>query len=262
MEPSIEQQIPLIPIVAGFLVLLVVALVFNKKLQSRQMRREGQILDSSGGSASIAERVAGNSAWARGEIHSRGSWLMAGLWLVAAVWNLTFGVSFFKQLSNPEIETGGLVILGLFAIGGGLAVVAFAIRETLRFLRFGESVCRIHGKAGVLGQTMKGTVSTQAEIKPEGDYDFTLQCIETYWVGSGKNRTSKTEIHWQAQQKVERVGRNSRAGIPFSFDLPKFPPETGSQLVRGQVNWQLSIKAPLKGVDYSAAFVVPVFKLE
>ena len=261
MEPNLEGQLPIIPIAIGFLGLVVASAMLQKKLRNRHLRREEQIETADGRIPSIEERVAANSAWSKGEIRSKGRSLVAGVWLLAAVWNLTFGASFLKQLSNPEMKTGGLIVLGVFATLG-LVPIAFALRLTMRQLRFGESLCRVTGKAGVIGQGIKGTISNQAEIKPEGDYTITLQCVEIYSVGSGKNRTSKTEVHWQGKTTVARGSASSRAGIPFSIEIPKFPPETGYQLSRGPINWQLSISAPTKGVDYAALFIVPVFKMD
>jgi hypothetical protein len=132
----------------------------------------------------------------------------------------------------------------------------------MRQLRFGESLCRVTGKAGVVGKGIKGTIITRTEIQPTGDYKVLLQCIETYWIGTGKNRRSKTEIHFQGSQDIPRTSASSRVGIPFSIDIPNYAPETGYQISRGHINWQLSIRAATDGVDYSAEFVVPVFKLE
>lgn len=261
MDPNFEQQIPIVLIVIGFLVLMILRHFMRAKLRKRHLKQEGQISTEGGRIPSIEERVAGNPAWARGQIQSKGRLFMPGMWLLAVVWNLTFGASFIMQLSNPAIPTGGLIMLGIFAFAG-LGAIAFAVRVTIRHLRYGESICRISGKAGVLGKVMKGTIHTKSEIRPEGDYTVMLQCVEIYWVGRGKNRTSKVEIHWQGKQAVAGMGTSSRAGIPFTFDIPKFPPETGYQLARGQINWQLTVTAPTKGVDYSALFVVPVFKLD
>lgn len=261
MDPMMEEQIPIVPIVIGILVLMVCTPILRRKLRERYLRREGQIDTGAGRIPSIEDRVAANPAWNRGEIASKGKMLVGGLWLLAAVWNLTFGVSFINQFSNPEIKTGGLVVLGVFALVG-LPIIAFAIRITMRHLRFGESLCRITGKAGVLGKGIKGTITTKNEIVPESDYTVMLQCIESYSVGTGKNRTTKTEVRWQGKQTVPRAGASSRAGVPFSIDIPSYPPETGYQLSRGQINWQLTINAVTAGIDYSALFIVPVFKVD
>ena len=261
MEQSPEAQIPVEWIIGLFVALMIGSIYLRSKLRERHLRREGQIDTGTGRVPSIEERVAAQKAWSRGEIKSFGRWFMVGAWLVAVVWNLTFGVSFFANLANPSIATGGKLVLGLFALGG-IPAALFAIRQTMRYLRFGESICRITGKAGVLGQKIAGSICTKSEIMPEGDYTVMVQCVETYHVGSGKNRRSKTEIHWQGKQEVQSAGTSSRLGIPFSIEIPKYPPETGYQLARGQINWQLSIKAPTKGVDYSAMFIVPVFKVD
>lgn len=209
---------------------------------------------------SIEQRLAANAEWASGKIRSRGIGLVIALWLLVIVWTLTVGVAFIKSFSIPEIKTAAIVMLGLFS-AGGIGFAVFAIRVTIRQFRFGTSVCLIRGKAGVLGQEMAGVVKTSVKLDPTGDYSIQLQCLETYTVGSGKNQRTESTLHWEGKQVVSHAGKNSLNGIPFSFAIPGYSPETGNQLARGRVNWQLRIDAPVKGVDYSAIFIVPVFKM-
>jgi hypothetical protein len=261
MAQSFEENLPIEPIIVGFIVLLVTGTIIRKNLKRRALTRQGQ-LDSRGVSVpSIEERVAANRAWASGTIYSKGRAFMLCVWLLAIVWNLTFGASFIKSYSNPSIKTGGLIALGVFA-ALGIVPIFFALRLTLRQLRYGESSCCINGKAGVLGKTMSGTIRTKTDIPATGDYKINLQCVETYRTGTGKNRSTHTNVHWQEEHKVPSSGKSSRLGIPFSFSLPNYPPETGYQLARGTVTWQLRIDAPVEGVDYSAMFAVPVFKMD
>lgn len=144
----------------------------------------------------------------------------------------------------------------------GIGAIAFAVIFTVRQLRFGESVCSIEGKAGVLGRIMKGTVRTGKDVPVTSEITFLLQCVETYYTGSGKNRRTNADIKWQEKCVVTHRGPTSRSGIPFSFSLPTYAYETGYQLSRGDINWQLQVKAPVEGVDYMAMFIVPVFKVD
>ncbi len=260
MEHNIEQDISLPIIIAVFLVLLLGTRYLKRALRERHLRNQGQLEYDGKNIPSIEERVSRNKAWASGRIRSSGRALVAVLWTLTVVWNLTLGVAFIKSLSQPDAQLGQKIVLGFFAVGG-LVAAYFAIRATLQRLRFGESWCCITNKAGVIGEKIEGKVLTTREVEAEGDYTIFLECLDLYHTGSGKNRTSKTKIHWQGKQTVASSGISSRAGIPFSFILPPYPPETGYQLARGTLNWQLRIEAAAKGVKYSAIFVVPVFKI-
>lgn len=261
MEQFPENDIPIYYFFIGFAILMYISRTIRLRFRHRNRLQEGQLYTEGDRVPSIEERVANNRAWASGEIRSNGLKFTIVMWIFALTWNLTFGVSFFKFLFNPESKTGPIVVLGIFALAG-VGIAAFAARVTWRHFRFGESLCCIRGKAGVLGKVMEGVVKTKTEIKAIGDYSILLQCLEHYHTGSGENRKSKTDIRWQGKQTVPHTGKNSQIGIPFSFDIPSYPPETGYQLSRGTITWQLSISAPVEGVDYSAVFLVPVFKMD
>lgn len=224
----------------------------RKKLRRNELIKQGQV------EGSIEERVSKNRAWASGKIKSVGIGPVISLWIVTIVWNLTFGVSFVNSFSNPEMKTGAVVILGVFALLG-LVPLYFAINFTKRRISYGDSWCIIDGKAGVLGDKMTGVIRTEREIETAGDYTIYLQCTESYSVGSGKNRRTETKVHWQGKNSIPGAGKSARLGIPFIFNLPGHPPETGDPLLN--ISWNLRIEAPVKsGVSYSAQFIVPVFK--
>lgn len=261
MDENFGVDAPLIAIIAGFVVFMILGSILRKKVNQRGLIRQGQLPSDGVRIPTIEERLAGNSAWARDEIRSVGRGPMIILWILSLVWILTFGVSFIKSFSNPEMKTGGMIVLGVFAF---LSVVPvyFAARFTIRYIRFGNSWCRITGKAGVLGKSLAGSIRNTNEINVTGDYTVELQCIESYTTGTGKNRKTQTNLRWQAKQVVSRAGKSIRAGIPFSFALPATSPETGDQLSRGDINWSLKMTAPVEGVDYSTMFIVPVFRVE
>lgn len=261
MEQSFEESIPIPVIVAGFVIFITLAQLLRRYLRKRHLTQQGQLPLSGTRIRPIEERLAANRAWASGQIRSGGRGFTVILWTATIAWNLTLGVSFIQTLPNPDIPIPAKILLGILSLGG-FVFAYFAVRSTLQRLRFGESWCCIRGKAGVLGQKMEGTIRTTNEVTPTGDYAIQLQCVESYTTGSGKNRRTESRIHFETKQSVPSQGKNSQVGIPFCFDLPEYPLETGYQLARGSVNWQLRVTAPVKGVDYSAMFIVPVFKVE
>ena len=261
MENNFEKDIPIELVVVIFVVVSIISFFFQRKLRNRKLAQDGQVFGEKGEILSIEKRLAANSDWSSGRIKSSGAGLMIALWLGSIVWSLTFGVSFIRALSNSEMKTGAVIALGVFSLGG-FVFLYYAIKMTLRYFKYGSSTCIIVGKAGVLGQRMTGRVITSVDMRPTSDYVINLDCIEIYQEGSGKNKTTRTNIRWSAKNNVNPLSASSRSGIPFSFEIPKFLPETGYQLSRGQINWQLSISAPNEGVDYHSIFVIPVFKME
>lgn len=259
MDPMLEQDIPYIPVFIGFAILLVLTTLLQRKLRNRFLAQQGQV--DSKDIPSIEQRLAANKTWRSGKIQSEGRGPVIALWTLSIVWCLTFGAAFFNNLSNPEMKTGGLVALGLFTLCGAVPIY-FAVRFSIRQFKFGNSYCFIDGKAGVLDKPITGVVRTKSNVNPTGDYTVEIACLELYHTGSGKDRKSSTRSHWQGRQRVSKEGINSVAGIPFSIMLPKSPPETGEYITDGRINWQIKISAPTDGVDYSAMFVVPVFRMD
>lgn len=214
---------------------------------------------NSGSDLSIEERISQDKVWSSGAIPSTGAFLPIAMWLVTVVWMLTFGLSFYKYISKPDFDTGPAVMLGVFSCLGIVPLI-LAIMLTIREFRFGRSYCEISGKAGVLGETLKGVVRTRFELMPEGEYIFELRCTETYYIRTGKKRRSQLILHFADTKKVQSPGKNSVMGVPFKFDLPENLPETGSKQSRGTIQWQISMGANVKGVNYLSMFVIPVFK--
>ncbi len=262
MEQNFEQNFPVAPLLIGFILLMALVIWSNAKLTKRKLRRQGQLAGEGNRIFTIEERIAGNPAWTGEEIRSTGGLGYVSIpWLVALVWNTCFGSAFLNSFSNPEIKTGGVVVLGIFALLG-LVPIGFAIHFTIRHFRFGSSWCKINEKAGVLGKLMSGKIRASKDIKATGDFTIELQCIETYSIGTGKQRRTETIVHWQNKQTVSSSGKNAREGIPFAFKLSDNSPETGDLTSRGDISWYLRMHAPVEGVDYATMFIVPVFRME
>ncbi len=258
---QIEQDIPIYVFVCAFIFLIILSHFISNWFRKRHLIREGQLSLKGIQLPSIETRIKGNPAWAKGQIQAIGLTPVIILWVASIVWCLTFGVSFIKFLSNADATIGQKIILGIFSLGA-IPFIYFAIRFTIRYFRYGKSWCVIDGKAGVIGKSISGKIRTTKEIKTSGDYKITLQCIDSYSTGTGKNSATHSRVEFQASQSICSAGKRSKTGIPFSLPLPTYPPETGCPLARGAINWQLKIEAPTTGVDYMAMFIVPVFKIE
>ena len=50
--------------------------------------------------------------------------------------------------------------------------------------------------------------------------------------------------------------------IPVNFQIPSSALATGDAPSRRPISWQLEVKARLQGLDFNAAFEVPVYRIQ
>jgi hypothetical protein len=178
--------------------------------------------------------------------------------VIALIWNGFSWPAVYPAFQRGYLESDEyfLVIFPLI----GIALLFFALQLARQWRRFGTSWCEIRGKAGIIGKECAGTIRASVEFQPVGEYLLRIQCVERIVTGSGKQRRTDSHVRWQETQTVSPLGKSSRAGIPFSCRIPSDTFETKDSNAKGDVEWSLSITAPLQGVNYGALFTVPVFR--
>ena len=205
------------------------------------------------------------------------------IWFFRPDWNFDFHSASF----NPAILVP--FFLGAF----GLYYLTLSVRGNMRAKAFGLSTLVIYGPAVRMGETLKGAVRTSVELRPLGDYEIRLQCIETFVMrrnSASDSSRNVDRIRWEDTIRAVPASVKSMSGIPFEFTLPapfekaktsnekpepsKFGPFEVSGLVSINIpglqgvfahneapistRWVLEINAPLKGIDYYAIFGIIV----
>ncbi len=202
--------------------------------------------------------------WAAGKIEDSNRTTMYGAWAFAVLWNLisipsaVLGV----QAAIEQQKYGVLFVLLFPAVGIGLAI--WAIRATVRFKRFGVSRLDLEAIPAPLGRSLRGTVVAAGALDARDGLLLTLTCLRRVITGSGKNRSTSERILWQEERRA--TGRQTRSAegmvtaIPVAFDLPRDGEPCDGSNPRDMVLWRLAVSAEVPGVDYAAAFEVPVFR--
>lgn len=201
-----------------------------------------------------------HKSWKTSKIVSDTRGILYVLWPLCIFWNvisLPAAVGITKELSKGG--QWGLVFIYLFPLFG-LGFLFIAVRATLQYRRFGVSEFEIKDRMGRIGGALKGTIRSSVSVHPTGNFEVKLLCREQITTGSGKHRNTRTETRWEDRQLFSEQSHNSLNGIPVEFKIPSSCPESFDENTRGSVSWQLSISAPMKGVDYEAQFDVPVFR--
>jgi hypothetical protein len=200
-----------------------------------------------------------NKRWGTTTIVSDQRKTMIVLWVVTII---------FNAMSLPAIvpvtkamfaeKQWGLALVYLFPIIG-LLFLAFTVRTTLQHRRFGKSYLELKNAITYVGGRLEGTIRSSVLFNPTGDYEVRFRCQEQYSTGTGKNRRTETRVHWDRNKRFSPASASAFNGIALEFDVPGETSESYDRHSRGRIQWFLSIKAPLEGVDYEAEFEVPVF---
>jgi hypothetical protein len=202
--------------------------------------------------------------WAAGRIEDSNRTAARFAWGFAALWNLVslpagyFGVRAALEQGNRA----GLVAL-LFPVAG-VGLLLWAARISVRLRRFGVSRLELETTPAAVGRSLAGTVSAPAPLMPAGAFRVVLSCIRRVTTGSGDDRSTSERILWQEEQRI--TGRPSRTTqgmattVPLRIPIPADALPCDDHNPRDVVLWRLEVSAEVPGVDYAAAFEVPVFR--
>lgn len=165
-------------------------------------------------------------------------------------------------IGRPMPRNPAFAIVLVFA-AIGVALLGTAVYQFLRRAKFGRSICAIDRLPVEPGQTLGGTIEHRGTHVPEAGYRFVLACVNRIVTGHGRSRSVSIQTMWSAEQTVSgALAAPSPAGmrVPFSFALPADAPSSDVSEPDDQVLWRLTVAAELPGIDYKAAFELPVFE--
>jgi hypothetical protein len=202
--------------------------------------------------------------WAAGRIEDSNRATMSMAWIFAGFWNLiSLPAAFFAvRQALRDQEYGVLFVLLFPAVGLGL--LAWAIRSTIRFRRFGVSRFEPAALPFPIGRSLRGTVVATGALDLREEFLVTLTCLRRVTTGSGKNRSTSERVLWQEERRASarqtRGAEGTTTSIPVAFDLPADGVPSDESNPRNRVIWRLAVSAEVPGVDYDSAFEVPVYR--
>jgi hypothetical protein len=204
--------------------------------------------------------------WAAGRIDDTGRGTMWMSWVFATFWNLVgfpagyLGVRDALQKGNHV----GYVALLFPLVGTGLLL--WAVRNTLRYRKYGISRFELSTIPGTIGRTLAGTVRTNMILQPADGFQATLTCVRRVSTRSGKNSSTSESMLWQEEQNVRGEPTRDAGGpgmrIPVVFRLPQDVQPCDSNSPHNRILWRLTLSASVPGLNYHSAFEVPVFRTE
>ena len=201
--------------------------------------------------------------WAEGTARSSTKTTMLFAWAFSILWNLISLPLLFVLPAEILEKENYPALLGLLFPLVGVGLLVWAIRETLEWKTFGQSLFRLNSTPGVIGGVLAGTVEVPASFEPDQVFDVTLSCINRKRTGSGKNSSTTETILWQEKlESVRPLGQPAAMGsaIPVRFEIPYDCKQCDDTDPDDRILWQLGAHAAVPGVDYHGTFEVPVFR--
>ena len=184
----------------------------------------------------------------------------AALLIFALMWNaITIPIAVLVARQFPRNLSVAIVFV-FAAIG--LALLGAAAYAASQRWKFGRSICTIDRLPIEPGQRFSGQIEHRGTQVPDAGYRFVLSCVNRIITGSGRSRSAATQTLWETEQRVSgALAAPSPVGmrVPFAFDLPADAPSSDLSKPNDLVLWQLAVAAELPGIDYKAAFELPVF---
>jgi hypothetical protein len=196
--------------------------------------------------------------WASGRIASSAKAGMAAAWVFASFWNIVSYTVFFGFVTQKQHESHVVLLVAIFPLVG-LGLLAWAILNTLRWKKFGQSWFKLLANPGVIGGQLSGGVETSAKIRPKEGFRIRLRCVHRDSSGENTNES----VLWEDEKTIikDLLNDPGRSGIPVFFQIPADCSATNSAVANHQTIWRLEVRAKLDGPDYTAQFEVPVFQI-
>lgn len=197
--------------------------------------------------------------WAAGRLTSTTRREMIFDWILAIFWNALTTVAVVSMVQQITRESWYLSFLILpFVLAGGWLLFR-AVRSTMRFRRFGRSIFEMAVVPGIIGGRLLGLIFTRFPILPEHGFRLRLVCVNCVRTDS---ETTTEKVLWESEHRVlgDVTGPRGRPGIPVVFDIPDVCCSSDDSDPDNVTTWRLETTADIPGIDFHAAFEVPVFR--
>ncbi|MEM8549245.1 MAG: hypothetical protein AAGF10_00495 [Verrucomicrobiota bacterium] len=198
--------------------------------------------------------------WVAGRIKDSNLKAVFGSGAFALFWNAIAWMVTYALFSEGEQEGNqGMYFVLIFPVIGVFLLGAF-FYQLMRYRRYGSSVFELTENPGVIGGNLGGVILSNVKITSQDGYNLTLRCKHVHSYNSRKG--TQTDILWEKQVHLKReaVSHDIRGTlIPVLFFIPYDCKPTQAVDDHENIRWELEVKAETEGVDYKAAFEVPVF---
>jgi hypothetical protein len=196
--------------------------------------------------------------WRDNRIRSGAKATLWFAWSFALVWNAISAPVLFAF--PGEMARGNqLMWFALLFPLAGLGLLAWAVRQTLAWRRFGVTLLELDPFPGAIGADVGGSLELRLPCNPRRPSRATLTCVHVYTRRTGDGNETVRDAKWQDEQPavVEPGVRGTR--LRFLFHPPADLPDSGAA-DNGRCEWTVQVTGRLAGVDFDRSWEIPVLK--
>jgi hypothetical protein len=181
---------------------------------------------------------------------------IGAMWGFALFWNAVVVLAGYLFAAQYDLrrEVGGTVFLAIM-LAAGVFLTYLAIRLSIMRRKYGRSSFRLKTMPAFQGGRLEGTIVASTDLPGGANAVLTLECESHTPMPKNDLRI----VLWSSEQQIVHPGG---ATIPVRFDVPEGQPE--SRFFREDrgtcINWRVSVRMEVPGVDYRAGFEVPVYR--
>ena len=200
--------------------------------------------------------------WASGRINCSQRLTVISAWVFASLWNLIATPCLIQVPDEVLKKENYAALFALLFPLVGIGLLAWAIRATILYRKFGTSVLELAYVPGEIGGRLEGIVHVETGLSPEEGFQLKLTCLQRCTSGTGKNRSTTERVLWEETAVMDRElleGDSERSAVPVSFEIPRDARPSSTTTSNSQIIWQLEMIADAPGIDYKSLFDVPVF---
>ena len=200
-----------------------------------------------------------NEKWQTPTVLSGSKTAMIGTWAFAGFWNVISAPLPFLLYDEITRKENYAALIGLLFPLIGIGLLAWAIRHTAEWRRFGPAPLTLDPFPGSIGGHVGGTIDLNLPYDGNNRFQLTLSNIHSYYSGSGKNRSRKERAKWQDKlvAHAEPGGKGTR--LAFRFDVPEGLRASDIEVDDSYYLWRLNLNAEIDGPDIDRDYDIPVF---
>ena len=184
--------------------------------------------------------------WASGVASTGAGKELKALWVGAAIMNaLGLPVGWIVLFGGQTLPVYLEVALPLFTLLG-LHILFVAVRDSLRWRRFGRLQMTLDPLPGSIGGHVGGTLELPFHQAAAADFRVVLVCIRDRLVeaSDGSNRSDSVEWAREMVPDVERSGRGVR--LRYTFEVPEGLPQS-EEPSDDYHRWVIRVQADVPG---------------
>jgi hypothetical protein len=173
-------------------------------------------------------------------------------------------VYFFFQHAVPQGKPVVILFIAIFPLIG-IGALIWAIRQTVRLIRFGKTFVQLQTLPASLGRSLKGSIEARLPYPLPHGINLALSCVNRVTTGGGKNQSTFDYIRWQGKKELGPetiMAGPSGSTIPVDFDVPRDMPPSNTSNPSNEILWLLRAEADVPGVDFDETYEVPVFETQ